>query len=263
MTLHLKVLTALVSVCILLQPNCSIAQQDSLTKVKLDSLIKLSNIQIKLLDPKKTEAYITLQEKFNSAQSQNQTLIEDKKSLNDKAKNIADENLKLMSNLADCRLSSEQVADITEWSKVQGIVLPAVLNRTIQISQKLDETDLLFTKSPDNSTMKKINDNFDYFKQNLELVNQKSQIYKDLSKYKLVVSDYFKFLQEFDTLCKEITPDLDNSTVSDIVRIFKRDLSSYPYLRGAFYFASEYSAPYAVSDNFFWFLDNDVQIPSK
>lgn len=262
-TLRNIALAAILLVGLIFQSGSASAQQDSITRLKLDSLIKLSNHQIKLLDPKKTEAYISLQEKFNSAQSQNQRLVEGEKILNDKLKAIADENLKLMTNLADCRLSSEQVEDISGWSKAQGIDTPTILNLTIQISQKLDETDLLFTKSPDNSTLKKIYDNSEYFKQNMELVNQKSQIYKEMSKYKVVVSDYFKYLQEFDAICKEVSPKFDNSTISDIVRIFRRDLSYYPYLRGAFYFASEYSAPYAVSDNFFWFLDNDVQIPSK
>jgi hypothetical protein len=262
-TLHCTVLSAILLVGLIMQSGYASAQQDSITRVKLDSLIKLSNHQIKLLDPKKTQEYLSLQENLKTVQGQNQTLTSERSSLNTKIKEVADENLKLLSNFADCRLSHDQVEDITAWSQANGLAISSSLSRTIEISKKFDEIDVLFTKSPDKATLIKISENLQYFNQNLELVNQKAQIYKDLSRYKIVISDYFKCLQEFDTICKEITLKLDNSTISDIVREFKRDLSSYPYLRAAFYFASEFSAPYGDSENFFWFYYNDVQIPQK
>ena len=261
---------AILLVGLIIQSGAACGQQDSITRVKLDSLIKLSNQQIKLsnqqiklLDPKATPEYLKLQENLKATQELNQALTLEKNSLTTKIKEVADENSKLISNFADCRLTPNQVEYINTWSKAQGLIVSLDLGRTIEISKKLDETDVMFTKSPDNVTLKKIYDNLQYINLNLDLVNQKSQIYKELSKYKVVISDYFKYLQEFDVICKEISPKFDNSTISDIVRIFKRDLSYYPYLRGAFYFASEYSAPYGIRDNLVWFLDNDVQIPQK
>lgn len=240
----------------------AVSQSDTIVIHKLDSLIKLSNKQIKLLDPMNSEEYKKLQSDLEVAKEQRNDFRAEKVKLEGKIKVTSENNNIFAVSLADSRLSNSQIASMNSWSQSQKMEIPKELVLSIQISKRLDEIDMGFAKAPDTTTVNSLVRNFNFLKKNRSEVNQKSALVKEIDRYMIFIPQYFKSLQEFEKLCDGITESIVKSTIIDIMSVYKSDLSNFSFLRGAFYYSVDYpnSSPYR--QDFFWFLDNQVQIPT-
>ena len=124
------------------------------------------------------------------------------------------------------------------------------------------EIDLGLAKAPDSSIVNSLLRNLNFLKQNKSGLNQKTFLVKEMDKYILSIPQYFKSLQEFEKLCDGITESIVKSTVIDIMSVYKFDLASYPFLRGAFYYSVDYPNSMPYRQDFLWFLNNQIQIPT-
>jgi hypothetical protein len=238
------------------------AQSDTLVISKLDSLIKLSNKQIKLLNPVNSEEYKRLESELEKVEVQRNDFKSEKIKLESKLKVQSENNSAFASALADTRLNASQVAAINSWSQSQKMEIPDILALSIQISKRLDEIDLGLTKAPDTLTLNTLVRNLNFIKQKKGGINQKSFLVKEIERYVISIPQYFKCLQEFEKLCDGITESIVKSTVIDIMSVYKFDLASYPFLRGAFYYSVDYPNSMPYRQDFLWFLDHQVQIPN-
>lgn len=237
-------------------------QSDTLVINKLDSLLLLSKKQIKLLNPVNSEEYKKLESELEKVEVQRNDFKSEKIKLESKLKVQSENHSALASALADTRLDASQVAAINSWIQSQKMEIPDVLVLSIQISKRLDEIDMGLAKAPDTTTLNSLVRNLNFIKQKRSGVNQKSLLVKEIDRYILSIPQYFKSLQEFEKLCDGITASIVKSTVIDIMSVYKFDLASYPFLRGAFYYAVDYPNSMPYRQDFLWFLDNQVQIPN-
>ena len=240
-----------------------LAQSDSLVLMKLDSLIKLSNLQTILLNPKESKEYKTLE--VEKATIQNKLDLKDKDiaDLNSRINEQVNSNASLILSFSDSRLSSWQISVLTVWCQKQKVDLGNNLKLGMQISNSLDEIDNSFAKSPDAVVLSSLVKELAFLKEKKTGLNPKSLLLKEVERYSLLIPDYFKCLQEFEKLCDGVSESVVKSTVIDIMSVYKNDLSNYSFLRGAFYYSADYPNSSSYRKDFIWFLDNDVQIPLK
>lgn len=238
------------------------AQADSLILIRLDSLMKLSQLQIKLLKPTDSDEYKALKKDLDFVKLEKDGLVKEKSKCEKSLSDQASLNKTFINGFADNRMSNSTISVITDWSKVQKIDM-ASLNQTIEISKKLDEIDLALTKAPDAKTLKSILDNRDYLLQIKSKMNQKSALFLEVDKYCLMIQHYITCLKEFEKLCDGISVSIVKSTITDIMSVYKYDIAKFPFLRGAFYYAVDYPESKIYRLDFLWFLDNNVQFPAN
>jgi hypothetical protein len=239
----------------------AVGQSDTIVIQKLDSIIKLSNKQIKLLNPLNSEEYKKLESELEKMEVQQNDFISEKNKLESKLKVQLENNIAFASALADTRLNTSQLTAINSWSQSHKMEIPDALALSIQISKRLDEIDGSLAKAPDTTTLNSLVRNLNFIKQKRSGIKQKSLLAIEIDKYLLSIPQYFKSLQEFEKLCDGITESIVKSTVVDIVSVYKSDLSNFPFLRGAFYYSADYPNSTIFREDFLWFLDNQVQIP--
>ena len=228
------------------------AQADSLILIRLDSLMKLSQLQIKLMKPTDSDEYKALKKDLDFVKLEKDGLVKEKSKCEKSLSDQASLNKTFINGFADNRMSNSTISVITDWSKVQKIDM-ASLNQTIEISKKLDEIDLALTKAPDAKTLKSIKSK----------MNQKSALFLEVDKYCLMIQHYITCLKEFEKLCDGISVSIVKSTITDIMSVYKYDIAKFPFLRGAFYYAVDYPESKIYRLDFLWFLDNNVQFPAN
>ena len=147
---------------------------------------------------------------------------------------------------------------------MQNLELDASQKLSFVFSEKLDEIDKAFTMAPDTNVINTLHKNLKYLQLNKSNLKSRSSLLSDVDLYIFRISEYYKCLQEYELLCKQIIPGkIVKSTVTDIMSIYKMDLSYFPFLKGAYFYSIDYPDSMKFRDDFLWFVLNDVQIPSK
>ena len=235
------------------------SQIDSINSAKLDEI--LISLQELRTDPKNTTEYSQLKSQYDIVLNERDRCKSDKTTLENSLTQNTHNNDGLLVALVKCRTTSTQRDAVRNWARLQNITLKPAVKFSLDISDKLDEIDKKFTIAPDAGVLQKLSIELNNLKQYSVDSNLESQMRQEVSIYIQHIQGYFKALKEFQTVIGEITPSYIQSSVTDVVMVYKCDITYYPFLKNAFYFAANYPDSSKYISNFIWFRDNDMMIP--